>query len=107
VARRLVDAPEQDHRPTNLRQTRPAANRWKARSISSELNPVERVWLHFRERFLSHRVLDGYAAVLDAACRAWNTLTAETGRPASLTASPISSDQNFFEPVLEQCTLSN
>src|SRR3712207_9594056 len=31
-----------------------------------ELNPVERVWLHLRERFLSHRVLDGYDAVVDA-----------------------------------------
>ena len=30
-----------------------------------ELNPVERVWLSLRERFLSPRVLDGYGAVLD------------------------------------------
>ncbi len=57
-------------------------------AYSPELNPVERVWLYLRERFLSHRVLDGYAAVLDAACRAWNALTAETGRLASLTAYP-------------------
>ena len=55
---------------------------------SPELNPVERVWLYLRERFLSHRVLDGYTAVLDAACRAWNTLAAEPGRLASLTAYP-------------------
>ncbi len=55
---------------------------------SPELNPVERVWLYLRERFLSHRVLDGYEAVLDAACRAWNALAAETGRLASLTAYP-------------------
>ena len=55
---------------------------------SPELNPVERVWLHLRERFLSHRVFDGYTAVLDAACRAWNALAAETGRLASLTAYP-------------------
>jgi transposase len=55
---------------------------------SPELNPVERVWLHLRERFLSHRVLDGHAAVLDAACRAWTALTAETGRLASLTGYP-------------------
>jgi DDE superfamily endonuclease len=57
-------------------------------AYSPELNPVERVWLYLRERFLSHRVLDGYEAVLDAACRAWNALTAETGRLASLTAYP-------------------
>jgi transposase len=55
---------------------------------SPELNPVERVWLYLRERFLSHRVLDGYAAVLDAACRAWNGLAAEAGRLTSLTAYP-------------------
>jgi transposase len=55
---------------------------------SPELNPVERVWLYLRERFLSHRVLDRYAAVLDAACRAWNALAAEPGRLASLTAYP-------------------
>ena len=57
-------------------------------ACSPELNPVERVWLYLRERFLSHRVLDGYAAVLAAACRAWNALAAEPGRLASLTAYP-------------------
>ena len=57
-------------------------------AYSPELNPVERVWLYLRERFLSHRVLDGYGAVLDAACRAWNALAAEPGRLASLTAYP-------------------
>jgi putative transposase len=57
-------------------------------AYSPELNPVERVWLYLRERFLSHRVLDGYTAVLDAACRAWNALAAETGRLKSLTSYP-------------------
>jgi putative transposase len=57
-------------------------------AYSPELNPVERVWLYLRERFLSHRVLDNYAAVLDAACRAWNALAAEPGRLASLAAYP-------------------
>jgi transposase len=57
-------------------------------AYSPELNPVERVWLRLRERFLSHRVLESYEAVLDAACRARNALAAETGRLASLTASP-------------------
>jgi transposase len=55
---------------------------------SPELNPVERVWLYLRERFLSHRVLNDYQAILDAACRAWKALTAETGRLKSLTAYP-------------------
>jgi hypothetical protein len=53
---------------------------------SPELNPVERVGLYLRERFLSHRVLKDYQAVLDAACEAWNALVNETGRLASLTA---------------------
>jgi transposase len=57
-------------------------------AYSPELNPVERVWLYLRERFLSHRLLDGYTAVLDAACKAWNALTAEPGRLASLSAYP-------------------
>ena len=57
-------------------------------AYSPELNPVERVWLHLRERFLSHRVLDSYTAVLDAACRAWSALAAETGRLKSLTSYP-------------------
>jgi hypothetical protein len=56
-------------------------------SYSPELNPVERVWLYLRERWLSHRVLTGgYDAVLDATCTAWNALLAEPGRLCSLTA---------------------
>jgi transposase len=55
---------------------------------SPELNPVERVWLYLRKRFLSHRVLGDYRGILDAICRAWNALTAETGRLKSRTAHP-------------------
>lgn len=57
-------------------------------AYSPELNPVERVWLYLRERYLSHRVLRDYGAVLHAACRAWNALAAEPHRLASLTAYP-------------------
>ncbi len=57
-------------------------------AYSPELNPVERVRLYLRERFLSHRLLADYTAVLDAACDAWNALLAEPGRLASLTAYP-------------------
>jgi transposase len=53
---------------------------------SPELNPVERVWLYLRERFLSHRVLDGYDAIVTACCQAWNALTPE--RLRSLTHQP-------------------
>jgi transposase len=55
---------------------------------SPALNPVERIWLYLRERYLSHRVLDDYEAVLDAVCQAWNRLLDETGRLTTLTAYP-------------------
>ena len=42
-----------------------------------ELNPVERVWLSLRERFLSHRLLDDHDAIVNARCAAWNRLTPE------------------------------
>ena len=51
---------------------------------SPELNPVERVWLFLRERHLSHRLLAGYDAIVDALCAAWNALTPE--RLLSLTS---------------------
>lgn len=40
-----------------------------------QLNPVERVWLYLRERFLSHRLHADYITVLDAAYQAWNRIT--------------------------------
>ena len=46
---------------------------------SPELNPVERVWLYLKERFLSHRLHDDYEAIVNAACKAWRRLT--SGRP--------------------------
>ena len=61
---------------------------------SPELNPVERVWEYRRDRWLSHRLLGaGYAvvvdaAVVDAACAAWNALIAEPARRRSLTSFP-------------------
>lgn len=51
-----------------------------------ELNPVERIRLFLRERFLSHRLLEGYDAVVSACCEAWNALTPE--RLRSLCAFP-------------------
>jgi hypothetical protein len=57
-------------------------------AYSPELNPVERVWLYLKERFLSHRLLDDYDAIADAACKAWNTLVAEVGRIKSLCSYP-------------------
>ena len=53
-------------------------------SYSPELNPVERVWLYLKERFLSHRLLADYGAIVTAACADWNRLLAEAGRIKSL-----------------------
>jgi putative transposase len=49
---------------------------------------IERVWLDLRERYLSHRLLADYDAVVDACCKAWNALVAEAGRLRSLAAYP-------------------
>ena len=55
---------------------------------SPELNPVERVWLYLRERFLSLRLLHSSDAIIDACCDAWNRLIIEPGRLRSLCAYP-------------------
>jgi putative transposase len=55
---------------------------------SPELNPVERVWLYLRERFLSLRLLHSTEEIIDACCDAWNRLVAEHGRLRSLCAYP-------------------
>ncbi len=55
---------------------------------SPELNPIERVWLYLKERFLSHRPHADYDAIADAASKAWNRLIAETGRLTSLCSYP-------------------
>ena len=55
---------------------------------SPELNPVERVWLFLKEKFLSHRLLPDYEAIVDAAAAAWNRGASEPGRFASLCSYP-------------------
>ena len=50
-----------------------------------ELNPMENVWEFMRGNFLSHCVWDGYDAILEACCDAWNKLMQMTERIASLT----------------------
>jgi transposase len=57
-------------------------------AYSPELNPVERVWLYLKQRFLSHRLHADYDAIVDAACQAWNRLTSELGRITSLCSYP-------------------
>ena len=55
---------------------------------SPELNPVERVWLYLKERFLSMRLLNDYNAIVTAASRAWRRLCRQSGRLTSLTSYP-------------------
>jgi transposase len=55
---------------------------------SPQLNPVERVWLYLRERFLSLRVFRDYRAIVDACCAAWSRLLAEPDRLRSLCGQP-------------------
>ena len=52
---------------------------------SPELNPVELVWQDLRRRDLANRVFADLREVIDACCRAWDRLVADTGRLVSLT----------------------
>jgi hypothetical protein len=58
------------------------------RGSSPDLNPVERVWLYLRERFLSLRLLHSTDAIIGACCDAWLRLVAETDRIKSLCSYP-------------------
>lgn len=51
---------------------------------SPELNPQENIWQFLRQTYLSNRVFDGYEAILEACCKAWNALLNEAGRIASI-----------------------
>ena len=52
-------------------------------SRSPELNPVENIWQYLRANWLSNRVFETYDDIIDAACDAWNKLTAQ---PAVITS---------------------
>jgi len=51
---------------------------------SPELNPVENIWQYIKQNFLSNRVYDGYDAIVDACCAAWNALMAMPERIRSI-----------------------
>ena len=53
-------------------------------AYSPELNPVENIWQFLRQNHLSNRVFKNYDEILDACCAAWNALTAEPKRIASI-----------------------
>jgi hypothetical protein len=55
---------------------------------SPESNPVERIWLFLRERFLSLCVWPDRNAIIDACCDAWNALVADPDRLKSLCFHP-------------------
>lgn len=55
---------------------------------SPECNPVERIRLYLRERFLSIQVWPDQNAIIDACCDAWNALAADAQRIVSLTLYP-------------------
>jgi hypothetical protein len=52
---------------------------------SPELSPVENVWEHLRQNYLSLRVWPDYAAIVETCCTAWNALMREPDRIASIT----------------------
>src|SRR3954468_640972 len=54
-------------------------------SYAPELNPVENVWEYLRRNQLSHRVREGYDAIVATCCEAWNWLVAAPDRLASIT----------------------
>lgn len=51
---------------------------------SPELNAIERLWLYLKERFLSHRLWQGYDDIVDGVCQAWRRVLGEPGRIRSL-----------------------
>ena len=55
---------------------------------SPELNPVELIWQFLRQNHLANQVLDGYDAIVDACCSAWNALMAAPKRIASIATRP-------------------
>lgn len=45
-------------------------------SRAPDLNPVENIWQFLRANWLSNTVFDSVDHIIDAACSAWNSLTA-------------------------------
>jgi hypothetical protein len=55
---------------------------------SPECNPVERIWLYLRERFLSLQLWLDKEAIFQACCEAWNALAGDAARVKSLACYP-------------------
>jgi transposase len=65
----------------------PTGRSWPLPPYSPKLNPVERMRLYLRERFLSPK-LQNDEATTDEPCRACRCLTTEAGRIKSLYTYP-------------------
>ena len=51
-----------------------------AAALRPELNPVENVWQYLRGNWLAISVFDGYDAIVDACCAAWNRFADDPDR---------------------------
>jgi hypothetical protein len=51
---------------------------------SPELNPTENIWQFLRQTKLSNRVFEGYQAIVEAACDAWNSIVGDPARITSI-----------------------
>ena len=51
-----------------------------------ELNPVENVWQFLRSNWLAISVFDGYDAIVDACCAAWNRFADNPAAVTSITS---------------------
>lgn len=56
---------------------------------SPELNPVENLWHYLRSHHWSNRFYDDYAALMDAACDAWQSVCLDPERIRTVCATPI------------------
>lgn len=53
-------------------------------AASPELNPVEQLWQHLRDKFLANRVFKCASEIVDACCEAWNAYVDVSGTISSL-----------------------
>lgn len=51
---------------------------------SPELNAQENVWEYLRHNYLAGRIFDTYDEIVDACCKAWNSLVAVKGQIKSI-----------------------
>lgn len=69
--------------PTNV-SLLPPASLFPLPAYRPELNAQENIWQFLRPTYLANRVFEGYEAIVDACCKAWNALLAESGRITSI-----------------------